>query len=60
MDDRQGVAWCLSVLALLGGNYQTDAGSTAPITLDDCGQHAQQAIEASIEDYQKAFARTTY
>jgi DNA-binding CsgD family transcriptional regulator len=49
LDDRQAVVWCLSVLALFGGNYQTDAGAVAPITLERCGQYAHEAIGLSRE-----------
>lgn len=49
LDDRQGLASCLSLLALCGGNHQTDAGATASITLDECAQHAERAINLARE-----------
>lgn len=49
LDDRQGVSWCLSVLALTGGTYQSDAGATPPITLDECERHVRQATDLARE-----------
>jgi DNA-binding CsgD family transcriptional regulator len=49
LGDRQGVSWCLSILALCGGNYQTDAGPTAPLTFDACERYAGLAIDAARE-----------
>ncbi|CAN5686953.1 hypothetical protein BH23CHL2_BH23CHL2_27530 [soil metagenome] len=48
-DDRQGTSWCLSVMALCGGSYQTDAGATADITLDESERRARAAIALARE-----------
>jgi DNA-binding CsgD family transcriptional regulator len=49
LDDRQGLASCLGVLAPCGGSFQTDAGVTAAIPLDECVQHAERAISLAQE-----------
>jgi DNA-binding NarL/FixJ family response regulator len=47
LDDRRGLAWCLSTLALCGGNYQTDAGAPAPMDPDEPLTNVEIALQVA-------------
>ena len=47
IDNRQGLVWCFSTLALATGSYQTDAGVPAPIGFDEALAYAELAIKTA-------------
>lgn len=49
LGDQQGLTWCLSILVLVAGGYQTDAGITIPAEFDDTIRSGELALKTAQE-----------